>query len=252
MDKGIMQQLRQRYSLEMSLLLLERRDRELMGKCKEAKYFQRAQTEKQLQYQGSLRSFLDHLTGKREDKAEALSREVRQAEAALNALLREQEKLNQELTCVREGLSALPSLDALREAAAQEPDMEKEWAKLEAAFCAERLSPLLEENYHALLEYRSLMQGSRPEILSVEKQQKIYTEPNVWGEQCRPLLQRLNRALEVLGIPFSYGSYYSSPSSYLVTVAARHNRMDRVNQALDQVLAVQKQVSKVTQRLSGE
>lgn len=252
MDNGTLQQLRQRYALENTLLRLERRHPVLTETIKQAKYTCRDREEKLLTYQGSLRSFLDKLSGKREDRVEALTREVYQAKAALTALIREKERLDQEQISVREGLSALPSLDVLREEAARETDTEREWAKLEACYCAEKLIPLLEENHKALLECRSLMQGNHPEILSAEEQQRIHAEPNVWGEQCSPVLARLKAALELLEIPFEIGIYYRAPTAFIVAAAARHNRMDRVNQALDQVLAAQKQVNRLQERFTAE
>ena len=230
--------MQKRYQLETALLRVERQSVETGEKRKQAKYDLRCRKDEALNY-GGLRGFLDKLSGREADKREALDRSVRQAEAALNALQREQEMLNRQKEELSRELEALPALEELLTF-----ENEKQWAVLEARFCCEALLPLLEENEKALLGYRKLIQGSQLEILTFEKPQAICTEPNVWGEKCRPLVLRLKKARDVLEIPFEVGGYYDSPQSYLVAVAAKHNRIDRVNQALDQVRDIKKTASK--------
>ena len=236
------EKLSQRYALETVLLRLERQQAVITEDIKQAKYDIRCKNEALLSYEGGLRRFLDQLSGKREEKAEALRRDLRHAENLLSTLLREQEALRQECTELQKELQSLPSLDILRKA------NELEWAALEARYCAEALSPLLEGTKMALLEYRELMQGSRPDVLSPTAQQEIYTAPNLWGEQCQPLVERLKIALDILETPFAPGGYFDSPASYLVTVAAKHNRLDRVNQALDQT----QDIMNLTRKILGE
>lgn len=233
------QPLIQYYEVKTALLRLERRSEEITENLKQAKYDLRSEEEKLLNYEGSVRGFFDKLTGNREETAEVLRREIRKAEATLNTLLREQESLEQSRRELSAQLQALPAPEELRRLD------ETKWASLEAKFCAEALSPFLEKNHEALLEYRSLMRGDRPEILSVWKQQEIYGEPNLWAEKCIPLLKRLQTAMDIQGIPFEIGSYYHSPAAYLVSAAAKHNRLDRVNQALDQVEAIQRKIKEL-------
>lgn len=229
------QTLERYYELQTILLRLQRRRTELADELKEAKYDLRSRDDLLLNYQGSLRSLLDKFSGKQAEKLEALRGHVRRAEAQLAALQREQSELEERLARTQEEMKGLPDVEDLRRSME-----DREWALPEAKFCAGALAPLLEENRKALLEYRSLMQGSHPEILSPQRQQEIYAEPNVWAEQCLPYLRRLKQALEILEIPFEMGSYYEAPTAYLVNVAAMHNRRDRVNQALSQVEAIQK------------
>lgn len=223
------------YEIQTSLLRLQQRESEGKEALKQAKFDLRSADEALLTYEGSARSFLDKLTGKREEKTEALRREVRSREAARDALQREQESLRHQQEELTAALETLPSSETLR------AEAEQEWAVLEARYCAEALIPLLEKNEKALLEYRSVMRGEYP-VLSVQRQQEIYAEPNIWAQRCVPLLQRLKEALDVLRIPFTLGGYYESPVAYLVSAAAKHNRLDRVNQALNQVGAIRKQM----------
>ena len=227
------------YELEAALLRLTRRQKALKEELREAKFNLRDREEKLLNYQGGVRGFLHRLSGKREETEETLTREIRQAQARLEALQRERSTLEADLNRTREELQQLPDKETLR----RETEGSV-WASLEAKFCTEALSPLLEENRQALLEYRSLMQGNHPEILSPQRQQEIYAEPNVRAEKCLPYLQRLKQALEILEIPFEPGSYYDSPAAFLVAPAAMHNRRDRVNQAIAQVEALQKVVKR--------
>lgn len=234
--------LKQRYALETELLHVNLRSKEVAEEIKQAKFDERAAKEALWNYESSIRGFLHRISGKREENLEALNRKLRRCQQQLSDLLREQESLEQKRDSLTAALQPLPSPEELRETVEA-----KEWARLEARYCAEALSPLLEENHRALLEYRELMQGQRPEILSAAEQQEIYSAPDIWAVQCQPLIQRLKTALDILNIPFEIGGYYSSPTAYLVTAAAIHNRRDRVNRALDQNLAVRKTVNQIIQ-----
>lgn len=234
--------LKQRYALETDLLHGNLRSKEVAEEIKQAKFDERAAKEALWNYESSIRGFLHRISGKREENLEALNRKLRRCQQQLSDLLREQEALGQKRDSLTAALQSLPSPEELRETAEV-----KEWARLETRYCAEALSPLLEENHRALLEYRELMQGQRPEVLSAAEQQEIYSAPDIWAVQCQPLIQRLKTALDILNIPFEIGGYYSSPTAYLVTAAAIHNRRDRVNRALDQNLAVRKTVNQIIQ-----
>lgn len=227
------------YELQMALVRLERRSREVKEARKQAMFHLRDCNEKLLNYEGGIRCIFDKLSGKQEEKLEVLNREIRNAEAARNALIREQEALEQNRKDMTAALEQFPPVEELRETD------ELLWAELERKLCREILRPLLERNREALLEYRSLLRGERPEILSVQQQQEIYSEPDVWAEKCVPLLQRLKTAMDIQNIPFEICSYYQSPKSYLVYAAAKHNRLDRVNQALDQVEKTLKTVQNI-------
>lgn len=108
----------------------------------------------------------------------------------------------------------------------------------------------LEENHTALMELRRLMRGDRAgEILSIAEQQEIYAAPDRRGEACKPLLLRLKADLTGLGIFFEPGGYFESPTAFIVSAAAAHNRLDRVNQALDQVEDTQRQLRRLKEQL---
>ena len=221
------------YELETALHRSALRASELETAVRQAKFDLRAAQQAQAEYSG-IRALLDKLSGKHPDKAEALARQVRKEEAKLHALLRQQKAEQRNMSALQEQRASLPPLEQLRT-----PENAALWAKPESRYCAEVLLPLLQKNYDALLEYRSLLQGQHP-VISVEEQQRISAAPNTCAAQSLPWLTRLREAMELQGTPLDPGGYYSAPESYLVT-AAKHNRFDRVNAALDQILALQKQ-----------
>lgn len=233
------QPLIQYYELQTALVRLERRLKEVKEERKQAIFHLRECNENLLNYEGGVRKFLDKLSGKQSEKLEELNRQIRSAQATYDSRIREEETLERNRKETSEQLAALPSWEELRETD------ELKWAQLERKLCAEILQPLLEKNRETLLEYRSLLRGERPEILSVQQQQEIYSEPDAWAEKCVPLLQRLKTASDILNISFEICSYYQSPKSYLVYAATKHNRLDRVSQALDQVEKTQKIISNI-------
>lgn len=226
--------LQQYYEVQTSLLMLQRRLEEITEEIRQAKYDLRNAEEAQLNYGGSVRAILDGFSGRKAEREELLHRNVRDMEGKRDALLREKEMLQQRQTENLELLKTFPSPEQLR----KESDP-LQWAALEAKYCAEALSPLLEENHRALLKYRSLLRGEYP-ILSPEDRQEISSRPNLRAKECLPWLHRLKEALDILGQPFAPGSYYDSPDAWLFGMAADHNRRDRLNSALDQVEAVEK------------
>lgn len=231
-----METLTRYYETEISLLRLQRQLERRNEELRQAKYDLRKADQALTEYGSSLRAFLDRFSGKQAETRETLQRQIREAEAKHTSLLRQQERLTAQLEQTRETLTSLPTLEELRQGV--EP---KKWAALETRFCAEALAPLLEENHEALLQYRMVLRGEYP-ILSPEERQELCAQPNAAAEQCLPWLNRLCEALEILETPLDPGRYYASPAAYVVSAAARHNQLDRLNDALDQVEKLQKLV----------
>ena len=223
------------FRLEEALLAAERRGEALTEELKLARYHVRQYADQKLQYEGSLRSFLDRLKGRQEEQLEYLDRQLRHAEGELASLTREKEALTRKQTGLREALRAQSMAD---------PETGKTFAAMEARSLCRRLQPLLAEAEQALLEYRKTMRGSRAgEILSYEELHAYGTAPNEWGRKCAALLERLKEDLEFLDVPFTVGPWFSNPEGYVAAAAAKHNRLDRLNDALGQVAATKKTVS---------
>lgn len=208
------------YGLETQLLRIRRRKQKLEDSLRKAKADLRAARISQVEYDGSLRSFLDRFSGKKADKEEALSRDVRKAEAELSALERRIEEETAKLSSLQEQRSIFPPADTLRTA-----ENEDQWATLELAFCAEALLPLLEDTAVALEEYRQMLRGEFP-MLSVDRQQQIGAAPIASAEECLPLLKRLETAGALLNKPMPVPEFFRNPAGFLAA-AARHNQLER-------------------------
>ena len=236
-------QLKERYELETRLLRTERALAENADALKQANYDLRNRQEEEKLYSGSMRSFLDGLTGKREEKQESLRRASVHARAELDSLTKEEARLLSEQESLRKKGTSLPAMDALRERAVSCPETAGLWAKLEAKYCAELVLPLLDATEEALEDYRQQLRGNKMgEIVTPEQGQEIGTAHIDRAKQCMPALNRLKAAMELLGQPFEIGGYFESPAGFIVSAAARHNRLDRANLALDQIAAIRKQI----------
>ena len=189
----------------------------------------RTKNQAEKMYPGSLRSFIDRITGKG-SRLEALQREAREARAQFEKTTWDWKVLTAKNLKLQEQCDALPSPEDLKAAAMAQPETAKFWARKEALLCAEMLQPLLESNHAALLEYRAQLQGARMgEVVSRQKLHEIGTAHIQWGLQCGDLLHRIAPAMELLKIPFKIPGYFCNPSGYIVSAAAQHNRLDRMN-----------------------
>ena len=211
-----MELLKRRYQVDLALLHLESREGAAKEALRQAKYDLRQAEAEKLEYEGSFRSFLDKFSGKQGEKRDALALQVSRSKAALT------------------------------EAQGEDPGIRTLWAEYERNYCIDALLPLLEENLQALITYRETRQGAVPgQILSHGERQQIYGQPDILAKQCKLLLERLETALELQGGTLEIGEYFRQPKSYLVSPAASHNRMDRVNRAIDQVVSMRRTLVKM-------
>ena len=185
-----------------------------------------------MQYSGSLRYFLDKLTGKAPDRQEELDRKVRQAKAVQENLESLLESLNRDLEELAAEREQLPAWDSFCTA-----ENRREWAALERKLCAEALLPLLEQTEAALEDYRRLLRG---ELTAAGERYEQATNHIFCAENCTHWLRRLKNAGEILEEPFDAGGYFENPAAFIDGAAARHNRIDRVSQALGQVRKLRK------------
>lgn len=220
------------YELETALLRSQHRRGELKEAVARARATLREANVSQVEY-GGIRALVDKLSGKYQDKAEELSREVRKADAALQALLRQQEAEIAELSSLQEQRALLPSLEQLCTA-----ENEELWSALERRYCAEALLPLLTRVEAALTEYRAMLRGEYP-ILSLSEQSAIGAAPIAAAEKCRKLLDRLAAVQELPETGF-----FRSPAAFL-SAAARHNQLDRAGDALDQTIQLKQELSRL-------
>lgn len=253
MENIIFTQIRERFHLETSGLKLRRQLEQNELALRRAQYDLRSAREAQALYEGSLRSFLHRLSGKKEARETSLRHDVQEAEFRLAAGRREKELLETKLPEIEAALEKLPSRESLRQQAEAFPESLREWNRLEALFCMEALPPMLEENHTALLELRRMMSGAdMGKIYAYEEIAQIQSAPEQWGEACGPYVLRLEGALNALDLPFGPISYFKSPTAYVISAAAKHNQRDRLNEALSQVEEVRRQIPVLRRQLEHE
>lgn len=239
-----MSQIQDRFQLEIGLLRVERQVEEAKAALRQAKFDLREAKVAQSEYAGSFRSFRDKLKGQREETETALRHAVQKAETALPSAQWQKEQLDAQLSQLKEQSAALPDWDALN-------DGSEEWHRLESRYCMEVLVSLLEATRELLVERRNQFNGSNAgQIKARYELAEIYSAPEAAGEACKPYLLRLKAALDKLGIALELGSYFDSPTAFL-SQATKYTRMDRINRAISQAEALQRQMSNLQKELSA-
>ena len=246
MRDTILTQIQDRFRLETHLLRLEHQTAENEAALRQAKYDLREANAAEVEYGGSFRAFRDKLTGKKEAAETALRHDVQKAEAALASATQTAKRLALQSEEVRSRLEKLPSRAELK--AQAEGEAQSLWHRLDALYCTEALLPLLEANRILLTDRRNQFNGSNLGIKSHQALAEIYSAPEAAGEACRPYIRRLKAALDALDIPFPVHDYWENPTAFLSSVT-QYTRMDRINTALAQVEAVEKQLPKLQKQL---
>lgn len=250
MEENLFELIQANHDRAISALRLRRRKEEVAQRLAQAKFDKRSAWEAHAQYQGSLRSFLDRLKGVMEEKAELLAKDLRMAEAKEKQLEQEQEQLIRKIAENELQMEAAPESDELWQLAAKDPEAAKLWYRLDALYCIETLQSLLEDCRTALVECRNMMNGANVgKVYTYAELAEIQTDPEKCGEDCKSFIRLLEKSLKGLEIPFETGDFFTNPSFFLNASAAPHNRRDRLNQALDQVLSLQKQLVKLRTQL---
>ncbi len=234
--------------LDQNLYDLQQENAALTEEIRQTTWQLRQCSPLQAEYAASFRGLLDRLTGKYRDKVEAMKKQKRDLQAELTLLQQKQEKLSLLLQTAEAERAALPEPEALKQAALQQEETAKLWAQAECRLCIRKLLPLLEKNDQALLRYRELLRGEI-RMMTVEQQQEITAEPDIWAQQCSGLLERMQEPLEILGMPMEICSYYQSPIVFLMYAAAKYNRIDRASQAIGQMTKTRRQLTELQERL---
>ena len=238
-----MSQIQDRFQLEISLLRLERQAEDAKAALRQAKFDLREAKVAEAEYRGSFKSFRDKLAGRREEAETALRHAVQKAEADLTSAQRQKELLDARLSETKEQFSALPDWESLK-------DKSREWHRLEALYCMEVLTPMLETTHDLLIERRNQFNGSNAgQIKSRQTLAEIYSAPEAAGEACKPYLLRLKAALEELGNSLELHSFFDSPTFFLSS-DTQYTRMNRVNDAIGQAETLQRQLLNLQKELS--
>ena len=238
------QLIQKRYDLELSLLRANRDLTRCEADLRLAKYNLREANIAQVEYSGSFKSFRDKLTGKREEVETSLRHAVQKAEVCLTVAQQAFEALQKEIPELEESLSQYPAWEALKDA-----ENKSLWCQLEALYCLEVLTPLLESTHRLLMMRRNQFNGTYAgEVKSLQELSDIYSAPEAAAEACKPFLTRLQNALEPLDISCTAGVFFENPTAFL-SEATQYTRMDRINTAIVQVEALQRTLLKLQKEL---
>ena len=232
-----------RFHLELALLQqrqsLQRTREDLRQTAFVLREAQIAQTE----YDGSFRSLLDRLRGRREEQREHLSRQVRQEEGKRSALKALEASLARNVEELEQELEVLPAWEALGNEASGEDRLF--WAERESRLCAHMLLPLLETVEAKLKDCRAVLRGEYAgQPMGHEERQTLLSAHIAAAESCAPLLDRLKKAMQD-NCP-EIGPYFENPAYYMAA-AARHNQIDRVGKALDQTWMLRRALNALTE-----
>lgn len=246
-----LQQLRRRYELQAQAINAQYDVAERKRRWETARGNQILCQEKLMNFESfSLSGILARLKGTREQRLEQLRRELRDADAGVQATLREMEKEKEKQKKILQDLDQLPPEEAIRFWIGEDRAGKAEFFRLEVDLCTKALMPLLEENRAAMEETHGYLRGERSgEILSFRQQQDIFAGPDEWAKQCAAWLRRLKAAADELEIPFEIPVYYQNPTAYIATAATQFQRIDRAAKALDQIRAMQKEIQSLAGRL---
>lgn len=242
MEHTAQELIRDRFRLELDLLRLEREIQKNKVALAQAKFNLREAKANQIEYGGSFKSLRDRLTGHREETETALHHAVQKAEADLAAARRSAEQLEPQPARLRARLDKLPAWESLN-------DGSREWYRLEALYCMEAAQPLLEINLQMLEERRRQFNGGNAgQLISRQTWMEIYSAPEEAGEACASYILRLRSALEKLEIPFVRTKYFDGPTAFL-SAATKFTRMDRLNDAIDQVQVILNRLPKLQKQI---
>lgn len=240
-----MNEIREYFRLETSLLRLEKIKEAAEQALRQAKFDLRETQQQRLQYSGSFRAFRDKLTGKREETELALNRAEKKAETAVTAARQEKQRIEGELAEIREELSRLPSPAELRANA----EDQTEFLRLDSLLTMEKLEPLLEKNLESLEELRKIRRGERMyEPRSRLEWEELDARPEQQTRNLTPLLEKLVENLPHLGMELTLGDYFREPTVFL-NPAAKHNQVDSVSRAIAQTEAVQRRLRDLRKNL---
>ncbi len=250
MECTLTKQIQERFLLETSLLRFGRRRVENEAALRQAKFDLREANAREAEYRGSIRSFLDRMKGAQEQRETELRHAAAAAKQRLADTQREKTLIEQSISQTEERLAALPCLDALR--AAAQGETLTEYCRLDALYCIEVLEPMLGKNHADLFALREKQRGNNiGKFYTEDEAAQIATDPVHSADACKPFLTRLRAALEHLQLPFGTWRFYENPAGFLWNVAAEHNRRERLNDALDQVEELQKQLQRLKIRVES-
>ena len=182
------------------------------------------------EYEGSLRSFLDKLSGKQQENQEIRSKAVREAKAALEASRWQLSSAQNALAALEEEAKALPTREELFETY---PDMEY-LKRQDALLCADRAVKLLRENEKYLMEARDWAENRNADFkpLGTQYDKSLALQK---GADCAREICRLLGRIGEDGYVVDIHPYFQVPDGFIAGAARQYGQQDRINYALKAV-----------------
>lgn len=239
--------LTERYFLEKQLLTLDAQVEQLQQQLPQCKYRLRQSQEALWSYESfGLKSMLDKLSGKWEEKQGILLRENRAAEAGLHRRQQELEAAKARREDVFSRLERLRDYGDVLEIAASLEEAQREMAiQLEARLCAEKLIPALEENGSTLaLAQQWARPHNQPEAVPGQTLGILLSQSDALAKEAMALMERIAQC----GIFLDIHPYFTNPTGYIGGVT-RFQQLDRINNALDAIAQTQKQACRLLEQL---
>lgn len=199
---------------------------------------------------GSLRAFLDKLSGKWEDKREALARNLASAETTLRNLQRQREVVQQDLAEVKSEWEAVAGLgDTVEQAKNLEAEEQEIILQRVAAGSVDRLLPLLEKAEKALEEAQEWARpNNRIDVAPGYTKGNLLAKAGGYAKDCEKCLRRI----EECGILLEIHPYFENPAGYINGVAAQYAELDRINRALGAIRKTERQAKELLLQLTEE
>lgn len=237
------EKLRKKYELEASLAELAFRREELREQIPELKFQKREAEEKSLAAGGSLRRFLNRLSGKGEEEQEAADRAVRGAAAALQMAERDLRIVEDKLAAIREEQENLGEKSTLLEEVTQ---LEREqFCRLEASLSAEAALHLLRKTRKELALAQDYARNPMMAVGDGYRENIHKANAGALADKCREKLE----AIQANGIDFEIHPYLQNPMGYIVS-AMRYGDQDRMNSAQKGIRDTEKALKELLLQLS--
>lgn len=193
-----------------------------------------------VEYSSTLPGIYDRLF-RNSRKIRTLEKEEAAKKAGMDLLTRDWKRQAEKTDALHKEAAALPEREELKILAAEHPGTLQYQAEREYALCREMLKPKLEDVLQGLEAYRQQLRGGNSDrIMDPNEIHQACTAHIAPAKESHVLLLRLREAGEILQEPLSFGAYFENPAGFIESAAARHNRLDRINEAISQTTLLQK------------
>lgn len=222
--------IRKKYTMDRELAAWRWETQQLEREVPQRTYELREAKAAQTEYESGLRFFLDKLSGKHQEKQEALSKAVREANAALEYAKGQLESSKSALVSLEQEAELIPSREELY---ANYPDSDY-LKQQDTLFCADRLVRLLRENEKHLLEARDWAENRNADFKPLGTQYDKTISLQRGADCAREICGLIKRICEN-DFALEIHPYFEAPDGFIAGAARQYGQQDRINYALGAV-----------------